>query len=154
MKVEILRGKKLGLGIRDIQNRVLVSKVDPNTLAHGKLQVRDHIIDIDGTRVSDKEIARELIIKSMRAQGYFTCIVGRPVTEEAKKACDLDLSVRSEPPSIRMNDDVREIAAREQAEIRAKNDQVYFDIKNVFFYILYIFEAILLKNQKIKPNNS
>lgn len=116
----------MGLGIRDVQNRVLVSKVDPGTLAYEHLKIRDHIIDVDGTRVTDKDVARELLICSMRARGYFTCVIGRPVTDEAKRACDLDLSVKNDPPSVKMNADVRAIAAKERIQYLIKKDIVTF----------------------------
>lgn len=43
-------GPKLGLGIRHYQNRVLVSRCDPNSLAAVQLKVGDHIVDIGNFR--------------------------------------------------------------------------------------------------------
>ncbi|TKR60449.1 hypothetical protein L596_027694 [Steinernema carpocapsae] len=59
-------GPKLGLGIKHYQNRVLVSRCDGGSLASQQLGVGDHIIDIDSKPVTDKDVARELLLKSLQ----------------------------------------------------------------------------------------
>lgn len=47
-------GPKLGLGIKHYQNRVLVSRCDPGSLAAQQLQIGDHIIDIEAKPVTGR----------------------------------------------------------------------------------------------------
>lgn len=61
----------MGLGIRDVSNRVLISKIDPDSISDGKLMLRDQIIDVDGKRVSNKDVTRELIIISLKVSYNF-----------------------------------------------------------------------------------
>ena len=76
-------GQKLGLGIKHYQNRVLVSKCDPGSLSagvflvrvpHGRLeygnygQVGDHIVDLDGVPVTDKDVARGILVKTLQVR--------------------------------------------------------------------------------------
>ncbi|KAH7726717.1 PDZ domain-containing protein [Aphelenchoides avenae] len=50
-------GPKLGLGIKHYQNRVLVSRCDPGSLAAQNLLLGDHVCDIDGKPVTDKDVS-------------------------------------------------------------------------------------------------
>lgn len=118
-------GPKLGLGIKHFQNRVLVSRADPGSLAASQLLIGDHIIDIDGKPVTDKDVARQFLLKSLQAQGFVTCVIERPESMEAKHWTQQALTVSAEqPPSVAMNSDVREIAARERAKLKDRNAQV------------------------------
>uniref|UniRef100_A0A914QQW6 PDZ domain-containing protein n=1 Tax=Panagrolaimus davidi TaxID=227884 RepID=A0A914QQW6_9BILA len=115
-------GPKLGLGIKHYQNRVLVSRCDAGSLASQQLAIGDHIIDIDGKIVSDKDVARDFLLKSLQAQGFVTCVVERPESYEAKHWTQQALTANAaQPPSVAMNSDVRDIAARERTKMKERN---------------------------------
>jgi len=117
-------GPKLGLGIRHYQNRVLVSRCDPNSLAAMQLRVGDHIVDIDGKPVTDKDVAREILLKSLQASGAASMLIERPESMEAKHWTTQALSANpAQPPSVAMNSDVRDIAARERAKLKERAAQ-------------------------------
>lgn len=59
-------GPKLGLGIKHYQNRVLVSRCDPKSIAAKYLEVGDHLIDIDGKPVTDKDVCRQMLVKGLQ----------------------------------------------------------------------------------------
>ncbi|VDM98281.1 unnamed protein product [Thelazia callipaeda] len=112
-------GPKLGLGIKHYQNRVLVSRTDQNSLAAQQLLVGDHLIDIDGRPVTDKDVCRELLLKSLQAQRFVTMVVERPETMEARHWVQCALTATAtQAPSVAMNSDVREIAARERQKMK------------------------------------
>ncbi|KAI6206853.1 hypothetical protein M3Y94_00961600 [Aphelenchoides besseyi] len=114
-------GPKLGLGIRHYQNRVLVSRCDPGTLAAVQLKVGDHIIDVDGKPVTDKDVAREMLLKSLQTQHFASMVIERPESMEAKHWTQTALAANpQQPPSVAMNSDVRDIAAKERAKLKAK----------------------------------
>uniref|UniRef100_A0A7E4W7H5 PDZ domain-containing protein n=1 Tax=Panagrellus redivivus TaxID=6233 RepID=A0A7E4W7H5_PANRE len=117
-------GPKLGLGIKHYQNRVLVSRCDAGSLAAQNLAVGDHVIDIEAKPVTDKDVARELLLKTLQAQGFVTCVIERPESMEAKHWTQAALSATAQqPPSVHMNSDVREIAARERTKLKDRNAQ-------------------------------
>ncbi|RCN32414.1 PDZ/DHR/GLGF domain protein [Ancylostoma caninum] len=112
-------GPKLGLGIKHFQNRVLVSRCDPGSLSSTQLAVGDHIIDIDGVPVTDKDVARDLLIKALQEKKEVSAVVERPETMEAKHWTQQALVTQvCQPPSVQMNSDVRAIAARERARVK------------------------------------
>ncbi|KAL3990156.1 PDZ domain (Also known as DHR or GLGF) family protein [Acanthocheilonema viteae] len=112
-------GPRLGLGIKHYQNRVLVSRCDPGSLASQQLQVGDHLIDIDGHPVTDKDVCRELLLKSLQTNRSVTSIVERPETMEARYWVQTALAASAaQAPSVAMNSDVRAIAARERQKLQ------------------------------------
>jgi len=112
-------GPKLGLGIRHYQNRVLVSRCDAGSLAGQSLKIGDHIVDIDSKPVSDKDVARELLLKSLQSQGFASMVVERPDSMEAKHWTQTALTTNpAQPPSVAMNSDVKDIAAREREKLK------------------------------------
>lgn len=130
-------GPKLGLGIKHYQNRVLVSRCDPNSLAAQQLQVGDHLIDIDGRPVTDKDVCRELLLKSLQSQRFVTTVVERPETMEARHWVQSALAASAaQAPSVAMNSDVREIAARERQKLKKAAAVTAF-----YFQAIIIFEG-------------
>lgn len=78
-KLTLVPGQKLGLAIKHYQNRVLVSKAEPGSVAGVELQVRggegrgnsqvgDHLVDVNAVPVTDKDVARGLLIKALQAR--------------------------------------------------------------------------------------
>ncbi|VDP09924.1 unnamed protein product [Heligmosomoides polygyrus] len=117
--VWVPHGPKLGLGIKHYQNRVLVSRSDPGSLSSTQLAVGDHIIDIDGVPVTDKDVARDLLIKALQEKKEVSSVIERPETMEAKHWTQQALATQiNQPPSVQMNSDVRAIAARERARLK------------------------------------
>jgi len=114
-------GRKIGLGIKHYQNRVLVSRIDPGSLAQDYLALGDHVIDIDSRPVTDKDVAREFLIKGLTANGFVTMVVERPESMEAKHWITSALNASSvQPPSVAMNEDVCQIAARQRERVNAR----------------------------------
>lgn len=112
-------GPKLGLGIKHYQNRVLVSRCDPGSLASQHLQIGDHLIDIDGHPVTDKDVCRELFLKTLQTNCSVTTVVERPETMEARHWVQNALAASAaQAPSVAMNSDVRAIAARERQKLQ------------------------------------
>ncbi|KAI6181087.1 hypothetical protein M3Y98_00791300 [Aphelenchoides besseyi] len=112
-------GPKLGLGICHYQNRVLVSRCDPGTLAAAQLKVGDHIIDVDGKPVTDKDVAREMLLEGLITQHFVSMVIERPESMEAKHWTQTALAANpQQPPSVAMNSDVRDIAAKERPNSR------------------------------------
>ncbi|VDN02708.1 unnamed protein product [Thelazia callipaeda] len=146
----IPNGLKLGLGVKHYQNRVLVSRCDRNSLSAQCLLVGDHLLDIDGKPVTDKDVCRELLIKSLQTQHFVTIVVERPESVEAKLWIQKALAASVQVPSVAMNSDVRKIAAREKARLKnlpapkksclSKNRRVFkqvsIDDKNFSQYVI------------------
>ncbi|KAK6031091.1 hypothetical protein OSTOST_02760 [Ostertagia ostertagi] len=126
-------GPKLGLGIKHFQNRVLVSRCDAGSLSATQLAVGDHIIDIDGVPVTDKDVARDLLIKALQEKKEVTAVVERPESMEAKHWTQQALVTQvCQPPSVQMNSDVRAIAARERAKVKQPKPvwQLFYRMKS------------------------
>jgi len=71
--------------------------------------------------VTDKDVAREFLIKGLTTNGFVTMVVERPESMEAKHWTNNALSASAaQPPSVAMNDDVCEIAARQRERVNAR----------------------------------
>ena len=115
-------GQKLGLGIKHYQNRVLVSKCDPGSLSAGVFLVGDHIVDLDGVPVTDKDVARGILVKTLQAKGVCSMVIERPESVEAKHWVTQALAASTvQPPSVQMNSDVRNIAKKERGRLVEKD---------------------------------
>lgn len=96
-----------------------MSRADQNSLAAQQLLVGDHIIDIDGRPVTDKDVCRELLLKTLQSQHFATMVIERPETMEARHWVQSALAASAaQAPSVAMNSDVREIAARERQKLK------------------------------------
>uniref|UniRef100_A0A1I7Z343 PDZ domain-containing protein n=1 Tax=Steinernema glaseri TaxID=37863 RepID=A0A1I7Z343_9BILA len=123
LKIDYVKGCKFGLGIKHHQNKVLVSRVDEGSLSAKALVQGDRIIDINGDPVSDKDVARTLLLKSLQKTHTVDMVVERAVTEEAKRlVSNALLASQMQPPSVALASDVRDIIARHVAQ--RKKDSV------------------------------
>ena len=64
--MEFQKGDKIGLGIKDYMNCVIVTKAPEGTSAGRVLKVGDQICDVDGQRVTDKGVAQNLIVTALK----------------------------------------------------------------------------------------
>lgn len=147
---------------------MLVSRADQNSLAAQQLLIGDHIIDIDGRPVTDKDVCRELLLKSLQAQRFVTMVVERPETMEARHWVQSALAASAaQAPSVAMNSDVREIAARERQKLKKTQPVVtpFILYCNQFTHkclaIIHLFLLIYLKmtfsaltTESIKSSNN
>lgn len=125
-------GPKIGLGIKDFQNRVLVSRCEANSLSAGCLKVGDHIIDVDGQPVSNKKVCRDLLLIALRERNFVTLVVERPESMEAKYWVQNALTA-STLPSVSMSSDVQEIAARQREKMKM-NLKVRYLIHSIYLF--------------------
>ncbi|CAJ0586731.1 unnamed protein product, partial [Mesorhabditis spiculigera] len=120
--VEIIfkKGLKFGLGIKHYQNKVIVSKVDDGSLSALHLKVLDRIWDINGQAVSDKDVCRDLLVKSLQKNRKADMVIERPSTKEANETMQKALNAsQMQPPSVAMGSDIREIVAKQQKRVES-----------------------------------
>ncbi|EYC17091.1 hypothetical protein Y032_0031g2270 [Ancylostoma ceylanicum] len=66
--LRVTQGLRFGLGIKHYRNMVIVSEVEEGTLSADALRVADRIIDVNGVPVTDKNVAKSLILRSLQNQ--------------------------------------------------------------------------------------
>ncbi|EFP04317.1 hypothetical protein CRE_15047 [Caenorhabditis remanei] len=89
------------------------------SLADKFLVLGDHLCDVDGVPVTDKGVARDLLVKNIQGKGNVSFVVERPDCIEEKQWAKNALAANIlTPPSIIMTDDVRSIAAKYRQELK------------------------------------
>ncbi|KAE9418431.1 hypothetical protein Angca_001145 [Angiostrongylus cantonensis] len=81
--IDNVEGQRFGLGIKHCQDQVLVSKSEEGSMCANRLKVLDHIVDVNGTSVVDRDVCRNLLIKSMQDTNKVTVLVERPMNQKA-----------------------------------------------------------------------
>uniref|UniRef100_A0AC35UDK2 PDZ domain-containing protein n=1 Tax=Rhabditophanes sp. KR3021 TaxID=114890 RepID=A0AC35UDK2_9BILA len=111
---------KVGLGIKHYLNRVLISKTDGGSLSIECLRRGNHIVDIDGVPVTDKDVAVRCLLTNFRlTNNMVTLVIERPDCKETRKWISSALEVRkTDPPSIKFSEDIAFIASRERLRIK------------------------------------
>jgi hypothetical protein len=118
-------GPKLGLGIKHYQNRVLVSRTEDGSLSAAVLRIGDHLVDVDGVVVSDKDVAKQLLLTALQNSGVSTCVVERPESAEAESWTNNALAASPMmPPSVAMASDVASIVKRQKEKMREGDDKL------------------------------
>ncbi|MFH4981777.1 hypothetical protein AB6A40_008486 [Gnathostoma spinigerum] len=116
MKFDARSGRKLGLGIRDCNGQVLVSRIEPNSVASEGLYEGDCIALIDGQPSVNKDETRSLLVSALKRNGKVTVTIYR---DEAKV---MAAKSKNNMPSVAMNSDVLKIAQRQRAKMKEKKD--------------------------------
>ncbi|EPB72031.1 hypothetical protein ANCCEY_08882 [Ancylostoma ceylanicum] len=111
--IEFQKGKKFGLGMVHTENRVLVNKVDDDSMCSEVLKSLDRICDVEGIPVTDKELCKKQIVKGLKKDQKVSLAIERPVTKERTTQVENLLTMMSnQPPSVVLEVDVKEILAR------------------------------------------
>ncbi|KAL6744017.1 hypothetical protein Aduo_016996 [Ancylostoma duodenale] len=111
--LRVTQGLRFGLGIKHYRNMVIVSKVEEGTLSADALRVADRIIDVNGVPVTDKNVAKTLILRSLQVDGTVNMIVERPVEPAAQAQMESYLTASQyQAPSVAMASDVKSIVRR------------------------------------------
>ncbi|KAI6196601.1 hypothetical protein M3Y94_01128900 [Aphelenchoides besseyi] len=133
VQIDYQKGCKFGLGIKHHQNKVFVSRVDDGSLSARALMLGDRLIDVNGNPVSDKDVARDLLLRSLQVLEHFssnfivllqkfrtvTLIIERAESDEAKNATRQAMAASElQPPSVAMNSDIRDIVQRQNAKMQ------------------------------------
>ncbi|WKX99794.1 hypothetical protein Q1695_014572 [Nippostrongylus brasiliensis] len=99
--INSVKGLRFGLGIKHFNDQVIVSKSEKGSVCGSQLKVLDHIVEVNGIPVTDKDVCREILIKSMQNTNTVDLVIERPVKEEtiANMKHVLDAASRPTPAS-------------------------------------------------------
>lgn len=124
VEIKRLPKTRFGLAIKTRDNRVLITEVQPGSMCATYLEPCDHIIYVDGIRVTQAEVAQFLLTNKIKQHGLVKVVIGRPDSEEAKQSARQALSREDthDPPSVRLNTDVQQDMHKEIIN-RAANKQ-------------------------------
>ncbi|ETN74982.1 hypothetical protein NECAME_12591, partial [Necator americanus] len=86
--IDYVKGPRFGLGIKHHKDKVVVSKSEKGSLCGDLLKRLDRIIDVNGTEVADRDVCREMLIKSLKRTNKVTLVIERPVKKEAIEAME------------------------------------------------------------------
>ncbi|KAK5985495.1 PDZ domain-containing protein [Trichostrongylus colubriformis] len=120
VQINFTPGVKFGLGVKHYRNQVIVSKVDPGSMAAETLKVLDRICDVSSKPVTDKDVCRTLIVKSLKDTGAVDMVIERPVEPDALQAMENALNAsKMQEPSVAMASDVKDILRRYNEKLQA-----------------------------------
>ncbi|KAH7726866.1 PDZ domain-containing protein [Aphelenchoides avenae] len=116
VRLDFQKGCKFGLGIKHFQNKVFVSRVDDGSISAKTLILGDRIVDVNGDPVSDKDVARTMLVKSLAKNKTVSLLIERPVSEAARNEMKAAMNASQlQPPSVAHPSDVREIVKKQLA---------------------------------------
>ncbi|KAH7720866.1 PDZ domain-containing protein [Aphelenchoides avenae] len=113
VRLDFHKGCKVGLGIKQLQNKVFVSRIDDGSICSKALIAGDRIIDVNGEPVSDKDVARTMLVKSLAKTKTVSLLIERLVSEAARKEMNFAINAMTPHP---LAEQAREIAIRDDSE--------------------------------------
>ncbi|VDO11084.1 unnamed protein product [Haemonchus placei] len=75
-----------GLFVKHYRNQVIVSKVEN---ASAPLQSLDHIIQVNGMPVSDKDVCKTLMVNALQRDSVVNLLIERPIDPAAKELMEV-----------------------------------------------------------------
>uniref|UniRef100_A0A7E4W070 PDZ domain-containing protein n=1 Tax=Panagrellus redivivus TaxID=6233 RepID=A0A7E4W070_PANRE len=92
----------LGISVNSHEGIVVISRVEPGSLAARKFEVSDIVIDIDGEPVHDKNEFRNFLMEAMDRNSYASVLFQRPYSQKSilasKIALGAPLQEARDPP--------------------------------------------------------
>ncbi|KHJ88201.1 hypothetical protein OESDEN_12008 [Oesophagostomum dentatum] len=92
VRIDYVKGRRVGLGIKTHKDQVIVSKSEKDTLCGNRIKRLDRIIDVNGTEVADRDVCKEMLLKSLQKTYTVTLVIERPVEKEAVSAMEAFLA--------------------------------------------------------------
>ncbi|KAH7726296.1 PDZ domain-containing protein [Aphelenchoides avenae] len=113
VRLDFHKGCKVGLGLKQLQNKVFVSRADDGSISAKALIAGDRIVDVNGEPVSDKDVARTMLVKSLAKTKTVSLLIERLVSEAARKEMNFALNAMTPHP---LAEQEREIAIRDDSQ--------------------------------------
>ncbi|EYC17103.1 hypothetical protein Y032_0031g2275 [Ancylostoma ceylanicum] len=118
-------GQQFGLCTKDYQNAVLVCQLEEGSSASETLRVMDHIIDVNGVPVTDREVCKQLINDSLMTKAEVNMIIERPVEQQAVNLVENALNAsQMQEPSVALASDVKSILRRYNDKLKQGHGQM------------------------------
>ncbi|CAI2347234.1 unnamed protein product [Caenorhabditis sp. 36 PRJEB53466] len=90
-------GKKFGLGIVLVHQRILVCKVENDSVVDGVLKVGDQILQVNKKVVSNKAECRKRLMTCLKDKGCVEVIILRPKTSDAVTMIEQEIQLSKQP---------------------------------------------------------
>lgn len=118
-------GIRFGLGVKHYRNQVIVSKVEEGSMVAETMKVLDRICDVNSHPVTDKDVCRTLIVKSLKNNGEVNMIIERPIEPDAITAMENALNAsKMQEPSVALAPDVKSILRRYNEKLKHGHGQM------------------------------
>lgn len=89
------------------------------SMAAESIKVLDRICDVNALPVTDKDVCKTLIVKSLQQNGEVNMVIERPVEQDALNTMENALNAsKLQPPSVAMASDVKDIVRRHNERLR------------------------------------
>ncbi|EFO88251.1 hypothetical protein GCK72_021837 [Caenorhabditis remanei] len=97
--LEKVGGKKFGLGIASVHQRILVCKVENDSLVNGVLRYGDQILEINKKEVLTKIDCKKRLMSSLKEKGTVEMLLLRPKTPDAVTMIEQEIQMSQQPSS-------------------------------------------------------
>lgn len=109
------KSMSFGLNLKDHNNRVYAGRVDHDSLSYrAGVQNLDHIVHINGQKVTNKEAAKTAIVKCLKATKSVPMLLERAADAKTKSIAQQADRRNTQQPSVMMPSDVHRIVDQEQ----------------------------------------
>lgn len=103
VKLERVGSKKFGLGIILVHQRILVCKVDTDSVVDGVLKIGDQILQINSKSVTNKVECRKRLMGGLKEKGTVSVLIVRPKTSDAQTMIEQEIQLSKQPSQQDVN---------------------------------------------------